>query len=90
MLNAYAYDIGLAFQITDDLLDVEGNQETIGKATNKDGKAGKATFVSLIGVERARNQAEILSNQAIKHLEIFEEKGDLLRDLARFIVQRQN
>ncbi len=90
LLNAYAYDIGLAFQITDDLLDVEGNQETVGKMTNKDAKAGKATFVSLIGSERAREQAEILSEQAIKHLEIFEEKGDLLRDLARFIVQREN
>jgi len=89
MLNAYAHDLGLAFQITDDLLDVEGNQEELGKATNKDEAAGKATFVSLLGQERAREQAEILSNQAIKHLEVFQEKGNLLKELAEFVVNRR-
>lgn len=88
-LHAYTHDIGLAFQIADDLLDVEGDTETVGKATGKDADANKATFVSLLGVEKARQQAELLSEQAAGHLEIFGEKGDLLKQLARFIVERQ-
>ena len=90
MLNAFAHDLGLAFQIIDDLLDVEGTVEETGKLVNKDENAGKATFVSLLGVARAREQANILSNQAIKHLEIFEEKGNLLKQLVQFVVQRRN
>ncbi|MDP6427672.1 MAG: polyprenyl synthetase family protein [Rhodospirillales bacterium] len=89
MLAAYAHDLGLAFQIIDDLLDVEGDAEEMGKRTGKDGQAGKATFVSLLGPERAREQANILADQAIKHLEIFAEKGDLLGDLAEFVVRRR-
>ncbi|HIF58563.1 MAG TPA: polyprenyl synthetase family protein [Rhodospirillales bacterium] len=90
LLNAYAYDIGLAFQITDDLLDIDGHPKELGKAINKDTKAGKATFVSQLGVERARSQAVILTDQAIKHLDIFGEKAGLLRDLARFVIERDN
>jgi farnesyl diphosphate synthase len=90
LLNAYAYDLGLAFQITDDLLDIDGHPKELGKAINKDTKAGKATFVSQLGVERARSQAVILTDQAIKHLDIFGEKAGLLRDLARFVIERDN
>jgi len=82
--------LGLAFQIVDDLLDVEGTVEETGKEVNKDARAGKQTFVSLLGSERARDQAKILSAQAIKHLEIFEEKGNLLSQLVQFLVQRRN
>jgi farnesyl diphosphate synthase len=89
-LHAYAHDLGLAFQIADDLLDVESDSETMGKATGKDAVAGKATFVSLMGVERARGQALMLSDQAMQHLDIFAEKGDPLRALARFVVERSN
>ena len=90
LLNAYAHDIGLAFQISDDLLDIEGDPKKLGKATNKDDKAGKATFVSLLGVERARDQAKALTDQAIKYLEVFGKKGDLLSDLAQFVIERRN
>lgn len=90
LLNAYANDIGLAFQIADDLLDIESTPEDLGKATRKDDAAGKATFVSLLGVERAREQAVILTDQAMKHLEIFGEKADLLRDLAQFVIERRS
>ncbi len=88
-LHAYAHDLGLAFQIIDDLLDEEGDEETVGKKTGKDKAAGKATFVSLLGVEQARTQADLLGDQAVEHLEIFEEKADPLRELARFVVNRR-
>ena len=89
-LHAYAHDIGLAFQIADDLLDVEGDEEAVGKKTGKDEAAGKATFVSLLGVERAREQAKMLSAQAQEHLESFGEAAEPLRHLAHFIVNRSS
>jgi farnesyl diphosphate synthase len=87
-LRAYARDIGLAFQIADDLLDYEGDEGKAGKALRKDSGAGKATFVSLLGLERARTQAEMLVEQAIAHLQIFGREADLLREIARFTVRR--
>jgi farnesyl diphosphate synthase len=88
-LKAYAHDLGLAFQIADDLLDVEGDPEQVGKGLRKDAEAGKATFVSLLGIERARAQADMLSHQAAQHLDCFDEKADLLREAARFVVERR-
>ena len=87
-LHGYAHDLGLAFQIVDDLLDEVGNEAEVGKRTGKDEAQGKATFVSLMGVEGARDQAQRLGDQAIEHLEIFEEKADPLRDMAHFVVNR--
>jgi farnesyl diphosphate synthase len=87
-LRGYARDIGLAFQIADDLLDVEGDEDKVGKKLHKDEQAGKETFVSLLGVERARAQAEMLVEQAIEHLHGFGAEADLLRALARFILAR--
>jgi farnesyl diphosphate synthase len=87
-LRGYAHDLGLAFQIADDLLDVEGDEEKAGKALGKDQEAGKATFVSLMGVDRARAQAAMLIDQAIDHLHGFGAEADLLRAVARFAVAR--
>lgn len=87
-LRGYARDLGLAFQIADDLLDVEGSEAAAGKALRKDAEAGKATFVSLLGLERARTQAQMLIDQAILHLASFGKEADLLRAIARFAVDR--
>ncbi len=89
-LRGYAHDLGLAFQIADDLLDVEGDADVTGKAVGKDAAAGKATFLSLLGVERARQQAQILVDQAKQHLQHFGEEADLLRDIADFAVSRKH
>jgi farnesyl diphosphate synthase len=88
-LSAYAHDLGLAFQISDDLLDVEGNAADLGKTPGKDAQAGKATFVSILGVERARAQASLLARQAAAHLDSFGEAADLLRQAADFVVARR-
>jgi len=89
-LRGYARDVGLAFQIVDDLLDHEGIEEKAGKRVGKDLAAGKQTFVSLLGPERARQQAEMLTGQAIEHLHGFGEDADLLRAVARFAVERDH
>ena len=88
-LRAYVHDLGLAFQIVDDLLDVEGDEKEVGKKTGKDQAAGKATFVSLLGRDRARAQADMLAGQAAQHLELFAEKANHLRELAQFVVKRR-
>ena len=88
-LRGYAHDLGLAFQIADDLLDVEGSAGETGKPVGQDAAAGKATFVSILGVERARDQAYVLVRQAVAHLDLFEDRADLLRQAARFVVERR-
>lgn len=86
----YAYDLGLAFQVTDDILDVEGDASETGKDSGKDEKAGKATFVSTLGKENARVRAEMLVHQAIGHLGIFDGgRADMLRELALYVLQRR-
>jgi len=88
-LRAYAHDLGLAFQIADDLLDVEGSAAETGKPVGADAAAGKATFVSILGVERARAQAEHLVRQAASNLDLFEQRAELLREAARFVIARR-
>lgn len=87
-LRNYAHDLGLAFQVTDDLLDAEGNPAMMGKPTNQDSK--KATFVTAMGREQARMRAEMLVEQAIRHLHIFDDgRVDLLKDLAHYVLERR-
>jgi len=87
-LRGYARDIGLAFQIADDIMDIEGDEALAGKALHKDEAAGKATFVTLMGLDRAREQARLLVDQAIAHLAGFGEEAALLRAIARYVVER--
>lgn len=89
-LKGYARDIGLAFQIADDLLDHAGDEAKAGKALRKDAEAGKQTFVGLLGEDRAREQAQMLVNQAIAYLGSYGQEADLLRALARYIVERDH
>lgn len=89
-LCAYARDIGLAFQIADDLLDVKGDEAEVGKRIQKDADAGKATFVSLLGVDAAHDRARQLGESAQQHLAAFDETADALRALATFIVYRRS
>lgn len=89
-LRGYARDIGLAFQIVDDLLDVEGDEALAGKKLRKDDGAGKETFVSLLGVDAARERCRMLVDQAIAHLRSYGPEADLLRDIARFVLSRDH
>ena len=88
--RGYARNIGLAFQIADDLIDHSGDAAAAGKPTGRDASAGKATFVSLLGEERARQQAGLLVSQAIEHLSGHGSEADLLRAIARFAIERDH
>jgi farnesyl diphosphate synthase len=89
-LHNFAHDLGLAFQIADDLLDIDGDPAITGKPTQQDAAAGKATFVSILGAERAREQARLLAGQAARHLEIFDGRADLLKAVATYVVERRH
>lgn len=84
-LRGYAHDLGLAFQITDDLLDVKGPSKESGKVVHEE----KATLVTAMGFEKARDQAKLLATQAISHLAPFQERADVLRDIANYVVDRK-
>jgi farnesyl diphosphate synthase len=86
--RGYARNMGLAFQIADDLIDHGGDEAAAGKPTGRDAHAGKATFVSLLGPDRARQQASFLVDQAIEHLADHGTEADLLRAIARFAIER--
>ena len=89
-LGQYARDLGLAFQIADDILDVEGDAATVGKAVGKDAGAGKATFVSLLGLDGAKERAQNLVNAACDVLSPYGTEADTLREAARFVVARKS
>jgi farnesyl diphosphate synthase len=88
-LKAYAHDLGLAFQMADDILDATGTEDDTGKSVGQDAAAGKSTFVSILGLDQAREQAAMLARQAADHLDIFEERADILRQLATYVVERR-
>ncbi|WP_420404423.1 polyprenyl synthetase family protein [Nisaea sp.] len=87
-LHSFAQELGLAFQIADDLLDYEGDSNSTGKPVGQDGAAGKATFVSILGPERARDQARLLADQAARALDLFGDRADLLKQVAAYVVDR--
>jgi farnesyl diphosphate synthase len=89
-LVAYAQDLGLAFQIADDILDAESTPEALGKPTGQDANLGKATFVGQLGIREARDKAQGLVESACARLDIFGEKADLLRQTAAFVVARRS
>ena len=87
-LQTYGDCLGLAFQITDDILDVTGDATSVGKAVGKDATAGKATFVSLLGLDEAKRRARALVEQACTALAVYGDTAQTLRDAARFVVTR--
>ncbi|WP_299553024.1 polyprenyl synthetase family protein [uncultured Tateyamaria sp.] len=89
-LLTYARALGLAFQIADDVLDITSDADTMGKATGKDADAGKATFVSLLGLDEAKRRADQLVTEACDALHVYNADADTLRDAARFVVTRNS
>ena len=89
-LSTYAKAVGLAFQIADDILDVEGDEAKTGKRLNKDADAGKATFVSLLGLDGAKQRARALVDQAEEAISCYGNKAQNLQDVARFAISREN
>lgn len=89
-LCEYGRDLGLAFQIADDLLDTEGSAEEIGKPTGQDAAAGKSTIVGILGADAARAEAKCLADRACAQLDLFGERANLLKLLARFVVDRRS
>jgi farnesyl diphosphate synthase len=89
-LRGYSQNLGLAFQIADDLLDILGDEDAVGKKLRKDETQGKETFVTLLGTERATRQAKILVGQAIDHLHLLGQRTSVLEDIARFAILRDH
>ncbi|THD85357.1 polyprenyl synthetase family protein [Aliigemmobacter aestuarii] len=89
-LRAYATALGLAFQIADDILDVEGDAAAVGKRVGKDADAGKATFVSLLGLEGAKARATALIDEAEAALTPYGAAAETLKEAARFVIARRN
>lgn len=89
-IDAFGRTIGIAFQIKDDILDVEGDTEVIGKHSGADQRLGKATYPGLMGIQKARSRCDSLLRDAVEHLDDFGPDADSLRWLARYIVQRGN
>jgi geranylgeranyl diphosphate synthase type II len=89
-VTRYGEAAGLAFQIADDILDIEGTTEEIGKDAGSDEARGKATYPAVMGLAAAKEEAQAMMNEALRALEIFGAEADPLREIARYIVQRKN
>lgn len=88
-LLAYTQKLGLAYQMTDDILDQEGTREVVGKDLGKDSDK-KATYITILGIEQAKEQVKILKKQALDYLDYFGKRGQLLRDLFHYVVERKH
>ncbi len=89
-LSQYGRDLGIAFQVADDILNVEGNREFLGKDTGSDVRLKKATFPAVMGLEASRRKAREFVAHALAHLESFDEKAEPLRAIARYTIERQS
>ncbi len=87
---AYAVNVGMAFQVTDDILDVTSDAATLGKSTGKDSRDNKSTYVTLYGLEKAKEMADAFTRQAVDALGCFGEKADTLKELAFYLAGRKN
>jgi geranylgeranyl diphosphate synthase type II len=89
LLSDYGRKIGLAFQVADDILNVEGNPELMGKAVGTDRQRDKSTYPSVLGIQAAREFSKKLVQEALQALETFDKKADPLRGIARYIIERK-
>ncbi|MEM9570828.1 MAG: polyprenyl synthetase family protein [Pseudomonadota bacterium] len=89
-LHGFAHDLGLAYQISDDLLDATGDEAAVGKPLRTDESAGKANFVTLLGVEQARERVRLLAAQAKEHLAIFRNRANILLQSVDFVLDRKH
>ena len=88
-ITRYGEAVGLAFQIADDILDIEGTTEEIGKDAGSDQARGKATYPAVMGVPAAKEEAQAMMDEALRSLVVFGAEADPLREIARYIVQRK-
>ncbi len=89
-LTLFGEKVGLAFQIVDDILDVESSTETLGKTAGKDVNQEKSTYPSVYGLAESKKMAEALKNEAIEEIDLFGEKGEPLKSLALYVIERKN